>query len=124
MLRASCDVVRQVKTRFGLVAAVVFILSSTSCDSASQGVHVLGSPASVPWPPVYQCPNALTETCGDEALVLTATVNLPYASVVTQDLVGGDVSIVCTWPLDAPRSCRPLPPSGATVRGEAAVYTR
>jgi hypothetical protein len=68
------------------------------------------------------CPASLVSVCADRSLRLQQTINEPTGTVygiVSEN----EVFVICRWREPAPQpECEAIPPTGAEVAGEAAVY--
>lgn len=75
------------------------------------------------WPTEMTCPPTVASVCGDDRLTLFSTINEPAGTTYGIASSNDDVFVICRWPANAPAfTCERIPPTGAQVVGEAAVY--
>jgi hypothetical protein len=68
------------------------------------------------------CPSSLVSVCADRTLDLRQTINEPTGTMygISSE---SEVFVICRWQEPAPGpECETIPPTGAEVIGEAAVY--
>ncbi len=110
--------------RLGALAAaglVVLALGLSGCG--------IGDPAQIgleptrDWPSETECPASLATVCGDKQLTIFSTINEPNGTTYGISSSNEDLFVICRWPAGAAAAtCERVPPSGAQVIGEAAVY--
>jgi hypothetical protein len=104
-------------------AALVAVTLLSACGGDAQDeVDQIGSPPTHDWPSELVCPSSLASSCAGKTLALESTANLRRGSVVLS-VFSGATGVLCRWPVSDPGSCRVLEPGGATVKGEAAIYS-
>jgi hypothetical protein len=75
------------------------------------------------WPDETECPPTLAAVCGSKRLTIVSTINEPQGTTYGISSSNEDVFVVCRWPAGAQAAtCEEIPPAGARVVGEAAVY--
>ena len=89
----------------------------------------LGDPAQVGleptrnWPAETECPPTLAAVCSGKRLAIVSTINEPQGTTYGISSSNEDTFVICRWPADAQAAtCEEIPPAGAQVIGEAAVY--
>ena len=75
------------------------------------------------WPDEAECPPSLAAVCVGKRLTLFSTINEPSGTTYGISSSNEDTFVICRWPVDAAAAtCEQVPPTGAQVIGEAAVY--
>jgi hypothetical protein len=97
----------------------VLASSLTACQGDARRI---GEPPTLDWPGTLSCPSSLQSMCAGRSLRLRQTVNEPRGTVLGIESED-EVFVICRWQQPAPQpECEAIPPTGAEVIGEAAVY--
>jgi hypothetical protein len=103
--------------------ALVAITLLSACGGDSQDeIDQIGGPPTHDWPLELACPSSLASSCAGKTLVLASTANLPRETVLVTAFSDAQ-TVLCRWPVSDPDSCRVLESGGASVKGEAAIYS-
>jgi hypothetical protein len=109
--------------RAALVAAALLVLPLVLAACGNGGPAQVGDAPTRDWPSETPCPPSLASVCGEKRLTLFSTINEPQGTTYGVASSNEDVFLICRWPTGAPAStCERIPPTGAQVIGEAAVY--
>jgi hypothetical protein len=104
-----------------LTALLLLPLGLVACGAS--GPTQVGEKPTRDWPSESACPTNLATVCSGKQLEIFATINEPSGTSYGVASSDQDVFVVCRWPPGAVAStCEQMPPGGAQVVGEAAVY--
>lgn len=101
------------------LALGVLALWLTGCQGETRRI---GAAPTRDWPGTMSCPSSLHSVCATQSLRLRQTINEPRGTMYGI-ANGNEVYVICRWRQPAPQpECETIPPTGAEVIGEAAIY--
>jgi len=104
-----------------LLVLLALPLGLAACGAG--GATQVGLAPTRDWPGEMTCPPTTAAVCGEDRVTLFSTINEPAGTTYGIASSNDDVFVICRWPAGAPAStCEQIPPAGARVVGEAAVY--
>jgi hypothetical protein len=115
----------EISTPFRRLAplGVLLLLPLGLAACGASGPTQVGEKPTRDWPSESACPSNLASVCNGKTLEIFSTINEPSGTSYGVASSDEDVFVICRWPPGAAAStCEPMPPGGAQVVGEAAVY--